>query len=434
MSTTSSSASENIIQVRNLKMHFPITRGIIFQRQVGAVKAVDGLDFDIRNGETLGLVGESGCGKSTTGRALLQLYRPTSGEVLFHGTDLTKLHGEEMRRMRRKVQMIFQDPYASLNPRMTVGDIIGEPIRVHGLRQGKEAVRERVQELLQLVGLNPYFINRYPHEFSGGQRQRIGIARALAVEPEFVVCDEPVSALDVSIQAQVLNLLEDLQQRLGLTYLFIAHGLSVVKHISDRVAVMYLGKIVEMAEGGKLYAMPMHPYTQALLSAVPIPDPTVERQRRRIILEGDVPSPINPPPGCRFHTRCPIVIDRCKVEDPPFVDYGDGHFAACWRARESITLMRQEARSSDIKKGARKVDSSIDVDAAAINPGAAIAVPGLATPNATTGVTISTPTLETGHIMASPAIQDAVTDSSQAAQALADEAKTEQPGDNKPQA
>lgn len=346
MTTTGNSSSEYIIQVRDLKMHFPITRGIIFQRQVGAVKAVDGLDFDIRTGETLGLVGESGCGKSTTGRAMLQLYRPTSGQVLFHGTDLTKLQGEEMRRMRRKVQMIFQDPYASLNPRMTVGDIIGEPIRVHGLRQGKEAVRERVQELLQLVGLNPYFINRYPHEFSGGQRQRIGIARALAVEPEFVVCDEPVSALDVSIQAQVLNLLEDLQERLGLTYLFIAHGLSVVKHISDRVAVMYLGKIVELAEDTKLYAQPMHPYTQALLSAVPIPDPKVERQRKRIILEGDVPSPINPPSGCRFHTRCPIVIDRCKVEDPPFTDYGDGHFAACWRARESIALMRREAKPS----------------------------------------------------------------------------------------
>ena len=338
MTTNGNGSDVDLIQVRDLQMHFPVTKGIIFQRQVGAVKAVDGVSFSIKQGETLGLVGESGCGKSTTGRAILQLYRPTAGEVLFQGQDLVKLRGEDMRRMRRKVQMIFQDPYASLNPRMTVGDIVGEPIRVHNLRQGK-AVRERVQELLQLVGLNPYFINRYPHEFSGGQRQRIGIARALAVEPEFVVCDEPVSALDVSIQAQVINLLEDLQDRLGLTYLFIAHGLSVVKHISDRVAVMYLGKVVELAKGNKLYTMPMHPYTQALLSAVPIPDPKVEKRRKRIILEGDVPSPLNPPTGCYFHTRCPIVIDRCKAEEPPFVDYGSGHFAACWRARESIELM-----------------------------------------------------------------------------------------------
>jgi oligopeptide transport system ATP-binding protein len=330
--------SEDLIQVRDLQMHFPVTKGIILQRQVGAVKAVDGVSFSIKKGETLGLVGESGCGKSTTGRAILQLYRPTAGEVLFQGADLTKLKGEELRRMRRKVQMIFQDPYASLNPRMTVGDIIGEPIKVHGLRQGKE-VRARVQELLQLVGLNPYFINRYPHEFSGGQRQRIGVARALAVEPEFVVCDEPVSALDVSIQAQIINLLEDLQDRLGLTYLFIAHGLAVVKHISDRVAVMYLGKVVELAEGSKLYSMPMHPYTQALLSAVPIPDPKVEKRRKRIILEGDVPSPLNPPSGCHFHTRCPIAIEKCKIEEPPFLDYGGGHFAACWRARESIDLL-----------------------------------------------------------------------------------------------
>jgi oligopeptide transport system ATP-binding protein len=335
---TKGNGSEDLVQVRNLVMHFPVTKGIILQRKVGAVKAVDDVSFTIKKGETLGLVGESGCGKSTTGRAILQLHRPTSGEVLFQGTDLTKLRGEEMRRMRRKVQMIFQDPYASLNPRMTVGDIIGEPIKVHGLRQGKE-VRERVQELLQLVGLNPYFINRYPHEFSGGQRQRIGVARALAVEPEFVVCDEPVSALDVSIQAQVINLLEELQDKLGLTYLFIAHGLAVVKHISDRVAVMYLGKIVELAEGSKLYSMPMHPYTRALLSAVPIPDPKIEKRRKRIILEGDVPSPLNPPSGCHFHTRCPIAIEKCKVEEPPFIDYGGGHFAACWRARESIELL-----------------------------------------------------------------------------------------------
>src|SRR6266498_3174634 len=339
--TTNGSGSDDLVQVRDLQMYFPVTKGIIFQRQVGAVKAVDGVSFNIKQGETLGLVGESGCGKSTTGRAILQLHRPTAGEVWFQGTNLVKLKGEELRRI---VQMIFQDPYASLNPRMTVGDIIGEPIKVHKLRQGKE-VRTRVQELLQLVGLNPYFINRYPHEFSGGQRQRIGIARALAVEPEFVVCDEPVSALDVSIQVQVINLLEDLQDRLGLTYLFIAHGLAVVKHISDRVAVMYLGRVVELAEGSKLYTMPMHPYTQALLSAVPIPDPKIEKRRKRIILEGDVPSPLNPPSGCHFHTRCPIVIDRCKSEEPPFIDYGGGHFAACWRARESIELMPGKAEA-----------------------------------------------------------------------------------------
>jgi oligopeptide transport system ATP-binding protein len=341
--TTQANESSALLEVRDLRMHFPVTKGVIFQRQVGAVKAVDGVTFTIKHGETLGLVGESGCGKSTLGRALLQLYRPTGGEVLFQGSDLTKLPGEAMRGMRRKVQMIFQDPYASLNPRMTVGDIVGEPIRVHKLRSGREAVRSRVQELLELVGLNPYFINRYPHEFSGGQRQRIGIARALAVEPEFVVCDEPVSALDVSIQAQVLNLLEDLQQKLGLTYLFIAHGLAVVKHISDRVAVMYLGKMVELADGKTLYSAPMHPYTQALLSAVPIPDPRVELKRKRIILEGDVPSPLNPPSGCRFHTRCPIAIARCKEEEPPFEDFGGGHFAACWRARESQTLMPETA-------------------------------------------------------------------------------------------
>lgn len=338
---TAEHIQESLIEVENLKMYFPVTKGIVLRRKVGDVKAVDGLTFNIRKGETLGLVGESGCGKSTTGRALIQLYKPTAGSVKFRGTDLTKLPAEEMRRMRRSVQMIFQDPYASLNPRMTVGDIIAEPIMVHKLRVGKDAVRARVQELLKLVGLNPYFINRYPHEFSGGQRQRIGIARALAVEPEFVVCDEPVSALDVSIQAQILNLLEDLQGQLGLTYLFIAHGLAAVKHISDRVAVMYLGKMVEIADGATLYERPTHPYTQALLSAVPIPDPDVERTRKRIILTGDVPSPLNPPSGCRFHTRCPIAIDKCKQDEPPMQDIGGGHMVSCWRSSESIELLQK---------------------------------------------------------------------------------------------
>lgn len=319
-----------LLDVRDLKMHFPITRGIIFQRQVGAIKAVDGIDFTMYKGETLGLVGESGCGKSTTGRAILQLYRPTHGEVFFEGVDITKSKGEDLRKMRRRMQMIFQDPYASLNPRMTVGSIIGEPLEVHNIGSNKKERQERVQELLKTVGLNPYFVNRYPHEFSGGQRQRIGVARALAVNPAFIVCDEPISALDVSIQAQIINLLEDLQDELGLTYLFIAHDLSVVRHISDRIAVMYLGKIVELADRDELYENPMHPYTQALLSAVPIPDPAIETQRKRIILEGDVPSPANPPKGCNFSTRCPRVMDICKTEDPPFKEYKPNHFAACY--------------------------------------------------------------------------------------------------------
>lgn len=337
---TQAAADELLVDIRDLKMHFPVKSNGLFRRSIGAVKAVDGISFSVKRGETLGLVGESGCGKSTTGRAILQLHRPTSGTVLFEGQDLTKVKGEELRQMRRKVQIIFQDPYASLNPRMTIGDIIGEPIRVHKLRSGKD-VRTRVEELLKVVGLNPYFINRYPHEFSGGQRQRIGIARALAVEPEFIVCDEPVSALDVSIQAQIINLLQDLQNEFNLTYLFIAHNLSVVKHISDRVAVMYLGKVVELAPAAELYARPMHPYTQALLSAVPIPDPGIEKTRQRIILQGDVPSPINPPSGCHFHTRCPLVIDKCREEEPPFVDYGGGHFSACWRATEVTPILAE---------------------------------------------------------------------------------------------
>ncbi len=317
-----------LVRVEGLKMWFPITTGL-FQRTVGHIKAVDDVNFQVIQGETLGLVGESGCGKSTTGRAILQLYRPTAGHVYFGDEDLTAMKGDALRRQRRRMQMIFQDPYASLNPRMTVGAIVGEPLEVHGLGN-KQENRERVQELLRIVGLNPYFVNRYPHEFSGGQRQRIGVARALAVNPEFIVLDEPISALDVSIQAQVINLLEDLQAELGLTYLFIAHDLSVVRHISDRIAVMYLGKIVELTDRNELYANPLHPYTQALLSAVPIPDPVIEERRRRIILEGDVPSPANPPKGCNFSTRCPRAMDVCREQEPAFKDCGGEHFVACW--------------------------------------------------------------------------------------------------------
>jgi oligopeptide transport system ATP-binding protein len=324
------SKSDILVDVKDLRMYFPVTAGLIFQRKVADVKAVDGLTFFIRQGETLGLVGESGCGKSTTGRAILQLYKPTTGTVDFGGTDLVKLKGGDLRRFRRKMQMIFQDPYASLNPRMSVGSIIAEPLAIHGLAKGK-ARKDRVQELLSIVGLNPYYANRYPHEFSGGQRQRIGIARALAVEPDFIVCDEPVSALDVSIQAQIINLLEDLQDRFGLTYLFIAHDLSVVRHISDRVAVMYLGKIAELADRNALYENPLHPYTKALLSAVPVPDPAVEVKRERIILTGDVPSPLRPPPGCVFHTRCPIAIDVCRQEIPEWRQAQPDHWVACHR-------------------------------------------------------------------------------------------------------
>ena len=317
-----------LLRVVELVKHFPITRGIIFQKQVGAVHAVDGVSFEIKKGETLGLVGESGCGKSTTGRTILQLYKPTSGKVYYGEVDLTTLPSEEMRRMRRKMQMIFQDPYASLNPRMTVGEIIGEPLIVHNLAKGGE-VQDRVGRLLELVGLNPAYVNRYPHEFSGGQRQRIGVARALALQPELIICDEPISALDVSIQAQVVNLLEDLQDQFGLTYLFIAHDLSMVRHISDRVGVMYLGKIVELASRNDIYANPLHPYTKALLSAVPVADPLIEEKRERIILQGDVPSPVNPPSGCHFRTRCPLAVELCAQKDPEWREITPSHWVAC---------------------------------------------------------------------------------------------------------
>ncbi len=318
-----------LVQVRHLKKYFPITRGLLIQRRVGDVKAVDDVSFDIYRGETLGLVGETGCGKTTVGRTLLRLYEPTAGQILFDGVDLTRLRGRQLRQMRRRMQIIFQDPYASLNPRMTVGAIIGEPLEVHGVAAGKEK-QERVQELLELVGLNPYFVNRYPHEFSGGQRQRIGIARALALNPDLIVCDEPISSLDVSIQAQVVNLLEELQEHLGLTYLFIAHDLSMVRHISDRMAVMYLGKIVELADRDEIYLNPLHPYTRALMSAVPVPDPEVEEKRQRILLKGEIPSPAHPPRGCNFSTRCPDLMEQCKEEKPPYKEVKPGHWVACF--------------------------------------------------------------------------------------------------------
>ncbi len=325
-----------LVRVEHLKKYFPITRGLIFSRHVGDIKAVDDVSFDVYRGETLGLVGESGCGKTTTGRTIVQLYRPTAGRIYYDGQDLVQMRGSELRHMRRRVQIIFQDPYASLNPRLTVGAIVGEPLEIHRAVRGKE-MRERVEELLQLVGLDPYFINRYPHEFSGGQRQRIGVARTLALDPEFIVCDEPISALDVSIQAQIVNLLEELQERLGLTYLFIAHDLSMVRHISDRVAVMYLGKIVELTDRNTLYTDPLHPYTQALLSAVPIPDPVVEEKRQRIILEGDVPSPANPPPGCNFNPRCPVAMDVCSEVEPEFIEVEPGHFCACHLVQSAVS-------------------------------------------------------------------------------------------------
>ncbi len=328
----SSDGHDNIIEVKNLKQYFPISSGVLFQRKVGDVKAVDNVSFNIRRGETLGLVGESGCGKSTTGRSILQLNSPTEGEILFNGENIAGWSTGKMRPLRRQMQLIFQDPYSSLNPRMNCGSIIGEPLIVHGLTKSRNEYRERIAHLLEIVGLNPFMADRYPHEFSGGQRQRIGIARAIAVNPSFIVCDEPVSALDVSIQAQVINLMEDLQEQFDLTYLFIAHDLSVVRHISDRIVVMYLGHIMEIADRVELYDNPLHPYTQALLSAIPIPDPVIEAKRDRIVLEGDVPSPSDPPAGCVFHTRCPIAVDDCKMEVPELKEVKPDHWVACIKA------------------------------------------------------------------------------------------------------
>lgn len=321
------SENKNLLEINNLKMYFPVKAGIL-NKTVNHVKAVDDVSFAIKKGETLGLVGESGCGKTTTGRAIIKLYEPTAGQIIYDGVDIAGLNGKKMSPYRRKMQMIFQDPYASLDPRMTVGDIIGEAIDIHKLMAGKER-EDRIQYLLERVGLNSEHASRYPHEFSGGQRQRIGIARALAVEPEFIIADEPISALDVSIQAQVVNMLEDLQNDLGLTYLFIAHDLSMVKHISSRVGVMYLGKMVEVAKSNELYKKPLHPYTQALLSAIPIPDPDQSEAKERIVLEGEIPSPINPPSGCRFRNRCKYATARCAEQIPELKDLGDGHMVAC---------------------------------------------------------------------------------------------------------
>ncbi len=322
-----------LLEVRGLAMHFPVSEGIVLSRKVGEVKAVDGIDFAIARGETLGLVGESGCGKTTTGRCILRLERPTAGQILFDGENVHELRGEGLVALRRRMQVIFQDPYSSLNPRMKVGDIVGEPIKVHGVERDAGRRRARVDELLATCGLDPKFADRYPHEMSGGQRQRVGIARALALEPEFIVCDEAVSALDVSIQAQVVNLLEDLRGRLGLTYLFIAHDLSVVRHLCQRVAVMYLGRIVEMAASDELFDNPLHPYTQALLSAVPIPDPRVEATRAFRPPRGEVPSPINPPSGCVFHPRCPKAVEACRRVRPALRELRPGHWVACDEVR-----------------------------------------------------------------------------------------------------
>jgi oligopeptide transport system ATP-binding protein len=392
---TEPSGANSLVEAEHLKVHFPITAGL-FQRTVGAVRAVDDVSFDIRKGETLGLVGESGCGKSTTGRALIRLRELTDGVVRFDGVDLTTLKRDQLRKMRRRMQIIFQDPYSSLNPRMTVGSIISEPLETHNLASGKARL-ERVKELLALVGLNPNYTNRYPHEFSGGQRQRIGVARSLAVEPEFIVCDEPISALDVSIQAQVLNLLVELREQFGLTYLFIAHDLSVVRHISDRVGVMYLGKIVELGPPPAIYETPAHPYTRALLSAVPIPDPRAERKRKRVILTGDVPSPANPPSGCRFHTRCWLYEklgrpENCRTDDPELRIVQPEHRAACHYAEDALQSDVGVAHigAEAIKRkpfgagpAAHKPEASDDVPAALVS--------GAPSPDATSGSGGGTP-------------------------------------------
>jgi oligopeptide/dipeptide ABC transporter ATP-binding protein len=320
---------ETLIEVRHLKKYFPVLEGIVIQRAIAHVKAVDDISFEIKKGETLGLVGESGCGKTTTGRCILQLERPTAGEIIFEGVNLNNLNGKALSPVRQKIQVIFQDPYSSLNPRMKIGEIIGEPMKVHGIEPEAEKRNRRIAELLSICGLDPKFADRYPHEMSGGQRQRVGIARALSLNPEFIICDEAVSALDVSIQAQVINLLEDLREEFGLTYLFIAHDLSVVHHLCDRVAVMYLGKMVELANSDELFDDPIHPYTQALLSAVPVPDPTTEKQRKHQVLQGEVPSPMNPPSGCVFHPRCPLAVESCRLEAPSLVEKRPGHWVAC---------------------------------------------------------------------------------------------------------
>ncbi len=329
-------ASQTLLDIHDLKMYFPLTQGIVFQRVIGYVRAVDGVSFSIERGQTLGLVGESGSGKTTIGRTIIRLYKPTEGSIFFNGQDLAKLDGESLRHVRRQAQMVFQDPFASLNPRFTIGSLIAEPMQIYKMGTTQE-LRDKTVELLRVVGLRPEYIDRYPHEFSGGQRQRIAVARAISINPEFVIADEPVSALDVSVRAQVLNLLQRLQQQFNLTYLFVSHDLSIVRHVADRIAVMYLGRIVELSDRDELYAAPKHPYTKALLSAVPIPDPVIERKRQRIILSGDLPSPINIPSGCRFHTRCPMAQSICREIDPVFeAKEGHEHYAACHFA-EKVT-------------------------------------------------------------------------------------------------
>ena len=368
MSTTESTTertNENgaLLSVEHLRKYFPIKKGIFIQKEVERVHAVDDVTVDVKPGETMGLVGESGCGKTTLGRCIVRLYDLTDGRILFGGQDISQLTRKQLRPLRRELQIIFQDPYSSLNPRKRVGQIIGAPLRIHDIGDSKE-ITKRVQELLEVVGLNPEHYNRYPHEFSGGQRQRIGVARALALRPKLIVADEPVSALDVSIQAQVLNLLEDLQEDFGLTYIFIAHDLGVVRHVSDRIAVMYLGKIVELSPAEELYVRPIHPYTEALLSAVPIPDPDESDRRERIVLEGDVPSPIHPPPACRFHPRCRYATEVCHEIEPPLVDYGGGHLAACHHPLNVDKETLEHVRVSDHHTPAEADEQAVPVDPA----------------------------------------------------------------------